>query len=591
MNEQFLNFVGLRENPFHISPNPRFYYPTSGHDTALAELMFGIETRQGLLVLTGEAGTGKTSILNQILDWLRQRGRSTAFLFHTRVEPIGLLRLILTDFGVPCESKSKSDLIRTLHHWLLRRHAANDLPVAILDEAQALPLQTLDEIRLILNVETPRGKLLQIILSGQPELEEKLRLPALRQLRQRMMSHSRLSALTEKETAAYISQRLAVAGCSDTSVFPMEVVQSIYTISRGIPRVVNLLCEHALICAYGEQRREASREMIRRIAVDFDLCSNPLAATANVTQKTDRCITQLLLPNGEQGEVTEAPPPAVDERGAVAPLARVAVAAANATPFVGAVPAAAVVPAMPAAALVATAGPVTPVVPSGATPETSARPRKYWRKRQSRWAAVAFARNSVSTVKQAWEACWGMPVEWVGHVCRTLFPVVERSSPVGATKEPLTEECWNQIEFDILEKLHPLATQSQAQIAVKEKTTSAAAPSVGAASRKYWPKYRLSSTMVVYAQNSASSVKRVWSAVSRPIGEYVCSVVKSFVRDCRTLRASPAPARATGVSASVDANSGKLKSTAHRNAIAVVRWLQQPMSPPRVSSRGTKSRG
>ena len=152
MNEQYLNFVGLREDPFHVSPNTRFYYPTPAHDAALAELMFGIETRRGLLVLTGEAGTGKTSILNQIIDWLRQRGRSTAFIFHTRVEPIGLLRLILTDFGVPCASRCKSDLIRTLHHWLLQRQVANDLPVLILDEAQALPLQTLDEIRLILNL-------------------------------------------------------------------------------------------------------------------------------------------------------------------------------------------------------------------------------------------------------------------------------------------------------------------------------------------------------------------------------------------------------------------------------------------------------
>ena len=261
--------MGLREDPFHVSPNPRFYYPTSSHDAALAELMFGIETRQGLLVVTGEPGTGKTSILNAILDWQRQRGRSTAFVFHTRVEPIGLLRLILADFGLPCESKSKSDLIRILHHWLLQRHAVKDLPVLILDEAHALPGQTLDEIRLILNVETSRGKMLQIILSGQPELEEKLRSPALRQLRQRIMVHSRLPVLTEEETAGYISRRLAVAGCSDQAVFPHEVVQSIYAISRGIPRVVNLLCERALICAYGEQRRVISPEMIQRIAMDL----------------------------------------------------------------------------------------------------------------------------------------------------------------------------------------------------------------------------------------------------------------------------------------------------------------------------------
>ena len=593
MNGQFLNFVGLRENPFHVSPDPRFYYSTPARDTALTELMFGIEARQGFLVLTGEAGTGKTSILKQIIDWLRQRGRSTAYIFHTRVEPIGLLRLILTDFGVPCASKSKSDLIKTLHHLLLQRQAVNDLPVLILDEAQALPPQTLNEIRVILNVETPRDKLLQIILSGQPELEEKLRLPALRQLRQRIGSHSRLPALTEKETAAYIWRRLAVAGCSDTSVFPQEVVQSIYAISRGIPRVVNLLCERALICAYGEQRRVISPEMIQRIAAEFDLCSNPLAATPNETQPQAQYVAPL-LPAAEQGDVAEAPPPAVTEREAVPALARAAVAAATAAASVGAVPTAAAVPVpvTPEAAQTAAAGPVTPVVPSDTTPETPARRRRYWRKHRSRSVVARIARNSVSTVTQAWEACWGMLGEWARRARRALFPVVKKKPPVSAIKESLTEECWMQIEFDIVEKLHPRAAQKQAQIAVKGESTPAAAPAMPAPSRKYWRKHRPSSTVVVSARNSMSSVKRMWSAVSEPSVDYVRSVVKSFVRDCRVLfRASLVLTPAAGVSASVDGSNGKPRSTVQRNAIALVHWLQQPMRPPRVSSRGSKLRG
>jgi type II secretory pathway predicted ATPase ExeA len=593
MNGHFLNFVGLRENPFHVSPDPRFYYSTPARDTALTELMFGIEARQGLLVLTGEAGTGKTSILNQIIDWLRQRRRSTAFIFHTRVEPIGLLRLILTDFGVSCASTCKSDLIKTLHHWLLQRQAANDLPVLILDEAQALPPQTLNEIRLILSDETPRGKLLQIILSGQPELEEKLRLLALRQLRQRIMSHSRLPALTEKETAAYIWRRLAVAGCSDTSVFPQEVVQSIYAISRGIPRVVNLLCERALICAYGEQRRVISPEMIQRTAAEFDLCSNPFAATANETQPKDQYVAAP-LPAAEQRDVAEAPPPAVPEREAVPALARAAVAAATAAPSVGAVPAAAAfpVPVTPPAAQTVAAGPVTPVVRSDATPETPARRRRYWRKHRSRSVVARIARNSVSTITQAWETCWGILGEWVGRASRALFPVVGKKTPVSATKESLTEECWMQIEFDIVEKLHPRAAQKQAQIAVKEESTPAAAPVMPAPSRNYWRKHRPSSTVVVSARNSISSAKRMWSAVSEPSVEYVRSVVKSFVRDCRVLfRASLVLTPAAGVSASVDGSNGKPRSTVQRNAIALVHWLQQPMRPPRVSSRGSKLRG
>src|SRR6516162_1986559 len=227
MYEQFFNFLGLREDPFHVSPNPRFYYSTPAHEAALAELLFGIETRQGLLVLTGEAGTGKTNLLNQILEWLHRLGRSSAYIFHTHLEPIGLLRFILSDFGVPCLSKSKSNLIIALHTWLLQRHAAGDLPVLILDEAQALPSHTLDELRLLLNLETPRGKLLQIILSGQPELDEKLRSPALGQLRQRIMFHARLSLITPHETASYIPNQLVVAGCSDSSLFPDQVIQDI----------------------------------------------------------------------------------------------------------------------------------------------------------------------------------------------------------------------------------------------------------------------------------------------------------------------------------------------------------------------------
>jgi hypothetical protein len=170
--------------------------------------------------------------------------------------------------------------------------------------------------------------------------------------------------------------------------------------------------------------------------------------------------------------------------------------------------------------------------------------------------------------------------------------VVEKSPPVSATKESSTEECWMQIEFDILEKLHPRAAQRQAQIAVKEEPTPTAAPALPAPSRKYWRKYRPSSMVVVYARNSMSSVKTMWLAAGEPIVPYVHSVVESFVRDCRMLfRASLVTTPATGVRASVDGNNRKPRSTAHRNAIALVHWLQQPMSPPRVSSRGSKSRG
>jgi general secretion pathway protein A len=387
MCQQLLSYMGLREDPFHVSPDPRFYCSTPAHESALAELQFGIVTRQGLLVLTGEAGTGKTFLLNQILDWLRQRSLSSAYIFHTHLEPIGLFRFILSDFGVPCQSKCKSDLVHALHTWLLQRHAAGDLPVLILDEAQALPSQTLDELRLLLNLETSRGKLLQIILSGQPELDEKLRQPALRQLRQRIIFHSRLPVLTQDQTAAYISNRLASAGCMDSKLFPDEVVQDIYASSQGIPRVVNLLCEHALISAFAEQQRAVSRDMIHRISADFDLVANPLTVTDLQAQ-----------PHGAR----LAPFPVIEkaERLSVSGQLR-----SREDP----VPAVATLPA------VESPKPAAPLAQGSSSGRFNEIPAN-WRRHRSGSAVAVFARNSTAVVQRAWHAF----TPWSGHYARSV---------------------------------------------------------------------------------------------------------------------------------------------------------------------------
>jgi general secretion pathway protein A len=273
----FFGYFGLRENPFHISPNHRFYHSTPNYDSAQVELLFGLQTRQGLLVLTGEAGTGKTTLLHSILESLAKRAISTAYVFHPLLEPVELFECILRDFGVSCDSHRKVDLLQALHDWLISREAAGDFPVVIIDEAQSLSLPMLDELRLLLNLETPSGKLLQLILAGQSKLEEKLRRPELRQLRQRVMFHSRLSTLSEEQTAAYVQTRLAHAGSPNRNLFPPAVLQSIHTYARGIPRVINLLCQHALIAAYGQQSHSIAPEAIQRIAADFDLASNPIA--------------------------------------------------------------------------------------------------------------------------------------------------------------------------------------------------------------------------------------------------------------------------------------------------------------------------
>jgi general secretion pathway protein A len=425
MYEQFFNFMGLREDPFHVSPDPRFYYPTRAHESALTELLYGIETRQGFLVLTGEAGTGKTSLLNQIIDWLHRRRRSTAYIFHAHLKPIGLLRFILSDFGVPCQSKSKSALVRALYTWLLERHSAHDLPVLILDEAQGLPLDTLDELRLLLNLETPRGKLLQIILSGQPELDDKLRLPALRQLRQRIMSHSRLTLLSQKETGAYISSRLAAAGCSDSSLFPDQAVEDIYASSRGIPRVVNLLCEHALMSAYAEQQRVVSPEIVQRIAMNFDLLAKPLADDTNLQPHPGR-----LAPF----RFTEKPAPAA------VTIPRLAASSWTQIEFdIFNEPQAA---ADPESAPAVRENPVPTVHPAAQpeSPKLAARPAdspasgragkivRYWHKHRSRSAVAVFARNSLASVRGSWQAFIHLFTSYVRSVshsfvrdCRVFF--------------------------------------------------------------------------------------------------------------------------------------------------------------------------
>jgi general secretion pathway protein A len=271
MYGNFFHYFGLRENPFHVSPDPRFFHLTPAHDAALSELVHSIETRHGFVVLTGDAGTGKTTVLNYLLDWLGQRGISSSSVFYSKLKSKELLDFIVHDFGIACTSKRKGDLLAALHQWLIQRHTQGDCPVIIIDEAQALSSQTLDELRLLLNLETAGRKLVQLVLAGQPELEERLHRPQLKQLRQRVTFHCRLMRLTEVETSRYIAARLTVAGAVDARVFPEDSVRAIHDFSRGIPRVVNVLCEHSLMRAYADQQQTIRPEDVRRAATELDL--------------------------------------------------------------------------------------------------------------------------------------------------------------------------------------------------------------------------------------------------------------------------------------------------------------------------------
>ena len=267
----YKSFFGLKENPFNANPDPRYLFFTKQIEETLTGLMYGIQTHKGFITLTGEVGTGKTTLINRLLDWLRQRRARTAFLFNSRMNTNQLFDFILAEFEIACDSKSKSQQLMKLNHWLLERYRMGETVVLIVDEAQNLTFPVLEEIRLLTNLETSTEKLLQIVLSGQPELEERLRLPELRQLRQRIMLRCKTAQLTKEETRDYISQRLKIAGASAESIFSPQALDTIHLYSMGIPRVINLLCEHSLVNAFVENQRPIQPKIIEGVAREFQL--------------------------------------------------------------------------------------------------------------------------------------------------------------------------------------------------------------------------------------------------------------------------------------------------------------------------------
>lgn len=265
-------FWGLKDNPFNVNPDPRYLFMTKELEEALSGLMYGIQTRKGIVTLTGEVGTGKTTLINRLLDWLRESRARTAFLFNSRMNSMQLFDFILAEFEIVCDSQSKSQQLMKLNQWLLERYRAGETTVLIVDEAQNLTLPVLEEIRMLTNLETSTEKLLQIVLAGQPELEEKLKLPELRQLRQRIMIRSKTGPLNKEQTHDYVLARLRTAGAnSDQPVFSPKALEAVHLFSLGIPRVINLLCEHSLINGYVQQKRPIEQEEIEEVAREFQL--------------------------------------------------------------------------------------------------------------------------------------------------------------------------------------------------------------------------------------------------------------------------------------------------------------------------------
>jgi general secretion pathway protein A len=257
----YLAFYGLREQPFGATPDPRFLYLAPSHREALAQLVYGVQEKKGFLVLTGEVGTGKTTLVHALLRRLDAQ-TAAALVFNSTLPFEGLLEYALEDFGVSKAGDSHAQRLMALNTFLIERRRAGQNTVLIIDEAQNLLPETLEQVRLLSNFETPTEKLLQILLVGQPELGDRLALPALRQLKQRIALRCRIQPLTVDETAEYIRVRLRIAGARDIGLFTPEAIARITAHAGGIPRIVNSLCDHALLIGYADQQRRLDGRIV-----------------------------------------------------------------------------------------------------------------------------------------------------------------------------------------------------------------------------------------------------------------------------------------------------------------------------------------
>jgi len=277
-------YFNLRVKPFELVPDPRFIFLSKSHKKALSFLNYGIQERSGFILLTGEVGSGKTTLIRGLINKKYER-LVLAKIFNTCVTSEQLLAMINDDFGLPVQGKDKVALIRDLNGFLVEQYACGNQPVLIIDEAQNLGTDLLEEIRMLSNLETDDSKLLQIILVGQPELRTILAAPGLLQLRQRISINCHIQALNRQETAQYIEHRLDVAGNAKAAVFPPETLDYIYQYSRGIPRLINIICDFLMLSAFAEETSTITIDMVSEIIGDLDFenhyWSNAVAGKKN----------------------------------------------------------------------------------------------------------------------------------------------------------------------------------------------------------------------------------------------------------------------------------------------------------------------
>ena len=259
----YLDYYSLKEFPFNITPDPRFLYYARHHQEAYDHLMFGIQGRRGFIELTGEVGSGKTTLCRAVLANLGE-GTETALILNPSLTETQLLRAMLNDFGLPVRGRDRLAFIETLNEFLLEKNREDTNVAVLIDEAQDLTPEVMEQVRLLSNLETDQQKLIQIVLCGQPELKARLNRPDLRQLRQRITVRYHIPPLTQDETMLYIRHRLWVAGANGEPAFDASAVREVYRYSKGGPRLINAVCDHALLAGYVARTKQIDARCVKQ---------------------------------------------------------------------------------------------------------------------------------------------------------------------------------------------------------------------------------------------------------------------------------------------------------------------------------------
>jgi len=266
----YCSYYGFSEEPFEITPDPNFVYMSPGYEEVLTSIIYGIQSRRGIMAVIGEVGTGKTTLLNTALEWLSEKTK-VAYVINFDLDFDDLLKMAIVDLGLATaeQSLSKIEVLQRLRAYALKQLADCGNVALIVDEAQNLNRRAMENLRLLSNLETPKHKLVQIVLSGQPELEAKLAHPELRQLTERISIRRYIDPLKENETYAYIRHRLGVAEYKGPMIFSPEALKLIWQISQGVPRKINILCDNALLIGYRERNREIDPSFVQKVLKDL----------------------------------------------------------------------------------------------------------------------------------------------------------------------------------------------------------------------------------------------------------------------------------------------------------------------------------